>query len=263
MSVSEQRPPLTKRFGIRVLWMILSVLHTFQYFCFVFRLIRCIRQTPVDMEIFTALTNLVVPLGVAILRGLCLAYHRDAVLELKQYVNSKSCQRDDNVGAFELRRQMFRKVNRNLVAFHCLTTLNSCIWALTSGLHGDFYKIPFAMDGLPDALKQAVDLGFATLLIPWCFTIWHSTTLFVPLLSILRTELSIIVGQFEGLFEKVVANYALEPADLDRLPTIQRSRFWAELDMTFKGAISHHSEFIRYAQFKMDRKLLATSKPRM
>ncbi|XP_065079790.1 uncharacterized protein LOC135702693, partial [Ochlerotatus camptorhynchus] len=147
-----------------------------------------------------------------------------------------------------LRRQMSRKVNRYLVAFQCVTTLNSCIWALTSGLHEDIFKIPFPMDGLPDVLKQAVDLGFAILLIPWCFTIWHSTTLFVPMLSILHTELAIIVGQFDGLFEKVVANYALEPNDLDRVSTIQRSRFWAELDMTFKTAISHHSAFISNLQ---------------
>lgn len=201
--ISEQRPPQTKHLTIHVLWTALSVLHGFQYCCFVIQMIKCYQKSPLDKEMFTSMVNLVFPFGVAVLRGICLAYHREAVQKLKKYINSKTCQRDD-AGSFELRRQQYQKVNRNLAAFHCITTANSVSWALTIGLHGDdVFKIPFKSSGW---IGKTIDVVYALLLIPWCFTLWYSPTQFVPILSFFNTELQIVVAQFESLFGKVVAN---------------------------------------------------------
>lgn len=52
----------------------------------------------------------------------------------------------------------------------------------------------------------------------------------MPILSFLNTELRIVVSQFEGLFEKVFANCALEWSE-------HRALHWAELDTAFKNAI--------------------------
>ncbi|XP_062540506.1 uncharacterized protein LOC134208705 [Armigeres subalbatus] len=251
--ISEKRLPQTKSPSIRVVWTILSLLHAFQYGCFVAELINCINQTPLDKDKFTAVINLVIPLGVAILRGICLAYHREVILQLKQYINSKSCQQAD-IESFELRKKKYRKVNRYLAAFHCLTTANSFTWALTGGLNGEnVIRIPVNVSNWSKSFQYGLDVGFALIMVPWCFTLWHSPTQFVTILSVLHSELRIIVNQFDGLFEKVVSNYALDPIDLDELELSQRGCFWAELDKSFKNAIRHHSAYIR--NFQLLRKM--------
>ncbi|XP_021696598.1 uncharacterized protein LOC110675575 isoform X2 [Aedes aegypti] len=119
--ISEQRPPQTKHLTIHVLWTALSVLHGFQYCCFVIQMIKCYQKSPLDKEMFTSMVNLVFPFGVAVLRGICLAYHREAVQKLKKYINSKTCQRDD-AGSFELRRQQYQKDGsgkRLMLSMHC------------------------------------------------------------------------------------------------------------------------------------------------
>ncbi|XP_021696599.1 uncharacterized protein LOC110675575 isoform X3 [Aedes aegypti] len=119
--ISEQRPPQTKHFSIRVLWTTLSILHAFQYSCFAIQLIKCYQQSPLVKKKIAAIVNLMIPLGVAVRRGMCLAYHREAVLKLKKYINSKSCQRED-VGSLELRSQQYRKDGsgkRLMLSMHC------------------------------------------------------------------------------------------------------------------------------------------------
>ncbi|XP_062704614.1 uncharacterized protein LOC109418896 [Aedes albopictus] len=251
--ISEQRPPLTKRASIRFLWTTLSILHAFQYGCFVIQLIHCLKQSPVNKHQFAAIVNLMIPLAVAVVRGMCLANQRESVLKLKRYINSKICQRDD-VRSFELRKQQYRKINRNLAAFHCVTTANSVVWALTAGLHGDeVFKVPFQLTKEFESLQNVIDVGYAVLLIPWCFTLWYSPTQFVPILSFFNTELRIIVAQFDGLFENVKVNYTLELNDRTEMTMAQRTRFWAELDVAFKDAISHHSSYISH--FELLRKI--------
>nr|XP_019565266.2 putative odorant receptor 71a [Aedes albopictus]XP_029722693.1 putative odorant receptor 71a [Aedes albopictus] len=83
------------------------------------------------------------------------------------------------------------------------------------------------------------------LFIPWCYTLWYSPTQFISLLSILHTELTIIVGQFEDILEKVVAKYAFDCTVLNEMSSMCRNSFWIDLDNEFKNALVHHMTFVR------------------
>uniref|UniRef100_A0A1W7R6Q9 Odorant receptor n=1 Tax=Aedes albopictus TaxID=7160 RepID=A0A1W7R6Q9_AEDAL len=197
-----------------------------------------------NVEEVTSIGNLLFVLTVAVLRGFSLAYHRDAMLELKQYVNSKSCRRTDP-DAFALRKSKYLKVNRYVAWFHILTTMNTFSWACTTGLQEDVFEIPYLIDGLSDTTKEKLNFCYAMLLITWNYTSWYSPTQFLSLLSILHTELIIIVGQFEDVLEKVVAKYAFDYTALNEMSSKCRNRFWIDLDNEFKNALVHHMTFVR------------------
>ncbi|EJY57521.1 AAEL017305-PA [Aedes aegypti] len=240
----EQRPPLTDRCGIKVVWTALSVFHGFQYICYSIQLVRCAYKSPINMEELTSIGNLLVVLTVAVIRGLSLAYHRDNMLELKRYVNKKSCRRSDP-DAFALRKRKYLKINRYAAWFYIVTTMNSFTWAFTTGLQEDIFKIPYLIDGLSGSTRKSINVFFSLLFVPWCYTVWYSPTQFITLLSILHTELTIIVGQFEGLFHKVIEKYAFDAYELNHMTKMQINRFWFNLDNEFKNALSHHIAFVR------------------
>nr|XP_019538163.2 uncharacterized protein LOC109409193 isoform X1 [Aedes albopictus] len=240
----EQRPPLTDRLSLKAVWAFLSIFHAFQYLCFTVQLARCLGKSPMNVEEVTSIGNLLFVLTVAVLRGFSLAYHRDTMLELKQYVNSKSCRRTDP-DAFALRKSKYLKVNRYVAWFHILTTMNTLSWACTTGLQEDVFKIPYLIDGMSDTTKEKLNFCYAMLLITWNYTSWYSPTQFLSLLSILHTELIIIVGQFEDVLEKVVAKYAFDYTALNEMSSKCRNRFWIDLDNEFKNALVHHMTFVR------------------
>lgn len=66
------------------------------------------------------------------------------------------------------------------------------------------------------------------------------------ILNCLRTELKIVVMQFEELFRKI--KNKLEIDDLRNLEPIKRCRFWIELDDAFNNALADHSMFLKYEQ---------------
>ncbi|KXJ68186.1 hypothetical protein RP20_CCG005181 [Aedes albopictus] len=77
----EQRPPLTDRLSLKVIWAFLKIFHAFQYLCFAIQLVRCLGKSPMNVEEVTSIGNLIFVLTIAVLRGLSLAYHRNRIAE--------------------------------------------------------------------------------------------------------------------------------------------------------------------------------------
>nr|XP_019565264.2 uncharacterized protein LOC109433291 [Aedes albopictus] len=210
-------------------------------------MIRCMRRSPRDVSELTTITNMIVVLGVSVVRGLCLAYSHADLLKLKTFLNTKSCQRDD-ASAFQLRKSTYQKINKFLAVYYPITITNACLYSLDTGYHEEVFRIPYLLDGLPENVAFPINVLTASLHIPWGNTVWYSATQLLSLLLVLRTELKIIINQFKHIYEDVAVNYVLQPSDIKKLTPQQKTEFLSELSSRFKYVLSYHSEFIRHLQ---------------
>lgn len=186
---------------------------------------------------------------ISVFRGGCLAYHRHSIQQLKKFINSRVCLWD-NVEAFEMRKATFRRNIKYMAIFQLTCTLNCIVWVSTDFWKADVLQIPFLYDYIPVRLGFWIKLMYALMYHSWSVMVYTSVAQFGTILNSLRTELQVIVMQFETLFESVVTNYVVRKEDLSSLDKTEGDAFWNELAITFKSAISHHGSFVRYVSLE-------------
>nr|XP_019565303.2 uncharacterized protein LOC109433326 [Aedes albopictus]XP_029711244.1 uncharacterized protein LOC109433326 [Aedes albopictus] len=198
-----------------------------------------------DVLELTTITNMIVVMGVSVVRGLCLAYSHVDLLKLKAFLNIKSFQRD-NASAFQLRKSTYQKINKFLAVYYPITITNACSYSLTTGYSEEVFRIPYLLDGLPENVAFPINVLTASLHIPWCITVWYSPTQLLSLLLVLHTELKIIIDEFKHVYEDVAVNHVLQASDINQLTQQQKTQFLSELSSKFKYVLAYHSEFIRH-----------------
>ncbi|XP_039435218.1 uncharacterized protein LOC120417317 [Culex pipiens pallens] len=210
-----------------------------------YQLLRICFLLPIDIDAFMAVFNMGFIWTVALSRGICFAIYRRELNQLKKYVNARSCQRDNPV-ANECRKNTYRQNLKLATIFQLYTVINVSIWCFTEFRTNDNFDIPLPMHLLNDKLRLSIEFFYMCVCTTWSITCWINFLQFGMILNCLRTELKIVVMQFEELFPKI--RNKLEIDDLRNLEPIKRRRFWIELDDAFINALADHAMFLKYEQ---------------
>lgn len=242
--ISEISVPISTNRFVRLSWLILKIFSYLQYIYLMIQLFRLISHSSSSVEEFMASFNLCLTLTASLARLFCLAFHRQTMLTLKQYINSKNCQRDDS-WAFEHRKATYERNVKFFAIFQVYAYCNSAFWCFTEFRKVEAFQIPFVLDWMPASLKHCVEMLNSFVGIVWSFVCFLNFTQFATLLNSLRTELAIIVKQFEKIFILSVSKYALDPSEIVNLNLQEKELFWEELDSNLNRAIFHHSKFVR------------------
>lgn len=216
-----------------------------QYSFLMYQLLRICFFLPIDIDAFMAVFNMGFIWTVALSRGICFAIYRRELNQLKKYVNARSCQRDNPV-AKEFRKNTYRQNLKLATIFQLYTVINVSTWCFTEFRTNDNFDIPLPMHLLNDKLRLSIEFFYMCVCTTWSITCWINFLQFGMILNCLRTELKIVVMQFEELFRKI--RNKLEINDLRNLEPIKRCRFWIELDDAFNHALADHSMFLKYEQ---------------
>uniref|UniRef100_A0A8D8B6Q1 (northern house mosquito) hypothetical protein n=1 Tax=Culex pipiens TaxID=7175 RepID=A0A8D8B6Q1_CULPI len=239
-------PPSTRPL-VRNVWLTIKILTFLQYTHHMVQLFRTAFDSMATAEEFITIFNMCIVLTTALGRAACLAYHRSAILSLKGYINSKNCLRDDPL-SFELRKATFVRNIKLTAVFTCYTTLNATYYYFTEFRTASVFRMPLPAEVFPARLSYCIETLSSVVGISWSVVLFISLTQFGTLLNSLCTELTVIVQQFDGMFEQVVANCALNTLELAESNENERTKFWRRLDSTFTNAISHHSSFVSHQQ---------------
>lgn len=215
-----------------------------QYIYLMIQLFRLIYRSSSSVEEFMSSFNLCLTLTASLARLFFLAYHRQTILTLKQYINSKNCQRYDS-WAFELRKATYERNIKFFAIFQVYAFCNSAFWCFTEFRKVEAFQIPLVLEWMPATLKYCVEIFNSFVGIVWSFVCFLNFTQFATILNTLRTELAIIVKQFEDTFVLSVSKYALDPTEIVNLNGQAKELFWEELDSNLKRTIFHHSLFVK------------------
>lgn len=239
LSIPHSTRPL-----VRNVWLTIKILTFLQYTHHMVQLFRTAFDSTATAEEFITIFNMCIVLTTALGRAACLAYHRSTILSLKGYINSKNCLRDDP-STFALRKATFVRNIKLTGMFTCYTTLNATYYYFTEFRKASVYRIPLPSEVFPARLSYCIETLNSVVGISWSIVLFISLTQFGTLLNSMCTELTVIVQQFDGMFEQVVANFALNSLELAESNENERTKFWNRLDSTLTNAISHHSLFVR------------------
>ncbi|KAL9697806.1 hypothetical protein quinque_001247 [Culex quinquefasciatus] len=194
-----------------------------QYSFLMYQLLRICFFLPIDIDAFMAVFNMGFIWTVALSRGICFAIYRRELNQLKKYVNARSCQRDNPV-AKEFRKNTYRQNLKLATIFQLYTVINVSTWCFTEFRTNDNFDIPLPMHLLNDKLRLSIEFFYMCVCTTWSITCWINFLQFGMILNCLRTELKIVVMQFEELFPMVLISmnmflFIIDPS-VKRIPLL-------------------------------------------
>ncbi|XP_055610315.1 uncharacterized protein LOC129757206 [Uranotaenia lowii] len=244
--IMEYTPPTTGNPKTRFFWAVIKVILVILFVCFSYEEYLVTTRMWENIDNFIFFTDLYCMALISFMRSVFFAYHDRELAQLKRYLNSKVCKRDDP-HAFELRKKCYQKNNKILLVVLSWTMFNASLWTLSNVVFNiEVFCFPFAREQLPRGWLLALEVLYGTLIVVWAQTYWMGITKYSLILSTMHDELQVIVWQFESLFEKVASKYILEAQELSLMDNRMKDSYWKDLSDAVTEAVHHHSEFIRY-----------------
>lgn len=196
-----------------------------------------------DILYFALNINLFVILSVGLFRAVTLAYYQRQLDEVKRFVNSRQCGKDDAKANYT-RKLRFWINNRLVLGGLVMLVLNASNWCLTAAFSEDLYQIPFSLQFLPRPVANVIVYYYSFQMLMQNLTYWQSFFQFGMLLSLLRNELLIVSEYFESIFDRAFQVCCEDDLELWYGDSLVASKIWRTVRIDFNQAAAYYSEFV-------------------